>query len=228
MVRQGVQVPLEKSDIRRALDIAKMVTAGFSSAAIEETQQLIKKPRSEVREEKKWEIQCSRHKELKAAIERHPAMVYTNHKDWNLPCPNATPKNPQTRWRWKGTGAPPQEPEASLLGTPPPPGMPPAPPGETDRHESYEIEGMPSRCVYIHSPHPNTLFFNLNTYAMNSKPDTDFIPDLLSTLSAAWKYCWHWFWRRQQPVERTWEWRRELIEMNGSFQYYHYLQLANT
>jgi hypothetical protein len=38
---------------------------------------------------------------------------------------------------------------------------------------------------------------------------------LLSTLSAAWKYRWHWFCRRQQPFRRIWGWGRELIESNG-------------
>jgi hypothetical protein len=41
------------------------------------------------------------------------------------------------------------------------------------------------------------------------------IPDLLSTLSAAWKYRWHWFCRRQQPFRRICWWGRELIESNG-------------
>jgi hypothetical protein len=30
---------------------------------------------------------------------------------------------------------------------------------------------MPSRCVYIHSPHPNTELFNHNAYAKDSKRD---------------------------------------------------------
>jgi len=45
---------------------------------------------------------------------------------------------------------------------------------------------MPSRRVYIHFPLPNTQYFNHNAYSKNSKRDNDFIPDLLSTLSAAW------------------------------------------
>ena len=53
MARQGGRVQLEQSDMCLALNIAKMAKGGFSRAAIEETQQLIKKPRSEVREEKK-------------------------------------------------------------------------------------------------------------------------------------------------------------------------------
>jgi hypothetical protein len=40
----------------------------------------------------------------------------------------------------------------------------------------------------MHSPLPNTQFFNHNTFAKESKRDKDYNPDLLSTLSAAWKY----------------------------------------
>jgi len=53
MVRQGGRVQLELSDMRLALNMAKMAKGGFSRTTIEETQQLIKKPRTEVREEKK-------------------------------------------------------------------------------------------------------------------------------------------------------------------------------
>ena len=127
-------------------------------------------------------------------MERHLAMVYKNHTASSLPCQNGLAKNPQICWRRKGTGTPPPEPATHLPGmppgseTPPPPGTPPAPPGDSDGNESYEIEGMPSRCVYIHSPLPNTQFFNHNAYAKNSKRNQDFIPKLLSTLSAAWEY----------------------------------------
>jgi len=53
MARQGGRVQLEQSDMCLVLNMAKMVNAGFSRAAIEETQQLMQKPRAEVREEKK-------------------------------------------------------------------------------------------------------------------------------------------------------------------------------
>ena len=115
-------------------------------------------------------------------MERHQAMVYKNHTARCLPCQHGTAKNPATRWRRKGTAAPPPEPAA------PPPGTPPAPPGDAEGYESYEIEGMPSRCLYMHSPLPNTQFFNHNAFAKESKRDKDFIPDFLSTLSAVWKY----------------------------------------
>jgi hypothetical protein len=37
----------------------------------------------------------------------------------------------------------------------------------------------------MHSPLPNTQFLNHNAFAKDSKHDKDFIPDLLSTPSAA-------------------------------------------
>jgi len=182
MARQGGRVQLEQSDMRLALNMAKMAKGAFSRGAIEETQQLIKKPRAEVREEKKRGVEFPGHQMVKAAMERHPAMVYKNHMAGCLPCQNGTGKNPQTRWRRKGTAAPPLEPAA------PPPGTPPAPSGDAEGNESYEIEGMPSRCVYMHSPLPNTQFFNHNAFAKESKLHKDYNPDLLSTRSAAWKY----------------------------------------
>jgi len=182
MARQGGRVQLEQSDMRLALNMSKMAKGGFSHATIEEMQQLIEKPRVKVREEKKRGVEFPGYKKVKAAIERLPAMVYKNHMDSCLPCQNGTAKDSQTRRRCKGTGAPPPELAA------PPPGTPPAPPCDTDGHKSYEIEGMPSMSVYIHSPLPNTQFFNHNAYAMNSKHDKDFIPDLLNALSAVWKY----------------------------------------
>jgi hypothetical protein len=52
MARQGGRVQLEQSDMCLALNMAKMAKGGISPAALEETQQLIKKPRAEVREVK--------------------------------------------------------------------------------------------------------------------------------------------------------------------------------
>jgi hypothetical protein len=112
-------------------------------------------------------------------MERHPAMFYKNHTAGCLPCQNGTEKSLQTRWRSKRTASPPPEPAA------PPPGTPHAPPGDAEGNECYVTEGMPSRCVYMHSPLRNTELFDHNAFAKESKPDEDFIPDLLSTLSAA-------------------------------------------
>ena len=165
MARQGGRVQLEQSDMRLALNMAKMAKGGFSRAAIEETQQLIKKPRAEVREEKKRGVEFPGHQKEKAAMEIHPAMVYINHTAGCLPSQNSTAKNPQTRWRRKGTAAPPPEPAA------PPPGTPPAPPCDAEGNESYEVEGMSSSCVYMHSPFLNTQLSNHNAYAKDSECD---------------------------------------------------------
>jgi hypothetical protein len=40
----------------------------------------------------------------------------------------------------------------------------------------------------MHSPRPTIQFFNHNGIAKDRMRNKDFIPDLLSTLSAAWKY----------------------------------------
>jgi hypothetical protein len=50
MARPGGQILLEQSDMRRALNMANLATGEFRLAANEETQQLIKKTRAEVRE----------------------------------------------------------------------------------------------------------------------------------------------------------------------------------
>jgi len=107
MARQGGRVQLELSDMRLALNMAKMAKEGFSRTAIEETKYLIEIPRAEVREEKKRGVEFPGHTKVKAAIQRHPAMLRQNQTSGCLPCQNDTAKNLQTRWRRKGIGAPP-------------------------------------------------------------------------------------------------------------------------
>jgi hypothetical protein len=68
MVRQGGHVQLEQSDKRLALKMVKMAIAGFLHAAMMETQQLLKKPRTEVREEKKQGVEFPGYQKVKAAI----------------------------------------------------------------------------------------------------------------------------------------------------------------
>ena len=107
MARQGHRVQLEQSDMRLALNMGRIAKEGISRAAIEETKYLIKKPCAEVRDEKKRAVEFPGHKQVKAAIQRHPAMLRQNQKSGCLPCQNGTTKKPQTRWTRKGTGAPP-------------------------------------------------------------------------------------------------------------------------
>jgi hypothetical protein len=107
MVRQGGRVQLEQSDMRLALNMAKMAKGGISRGAIKEMQQLIKKPCTEVREEQKRGVEFPGHQMVKAAIKTHLAMVIKNQTDGCLLCQNGTAKNPQTHSRCKGTAAPP-------------------------------------------------------------------------------------------------------------------------
>jgi len=156
MPRQGGCVQLKQSDLCLALNMAKMVKGGFLRAAIEETQYLIKKPRAEVQEEKKWGVEFPGHNKVKAAIERHPAMLRQNQTPGSLACPNGTANNPQTRWRRKGTGAPPanrhrkQTPEPTPELMPSLQGTPPTSTGNTSRAQRLEIVNLPARYAYSH------------------------------------------------------------------------------
>ena len=96
MPRQGGRVQLEQSNMRLVLNMAEMAKEGISRAAIEEMNYLIKKLRTEVREEKKRGVECPGHKKVKAAIQRHPAMLRQNQTSSCLSCQTGTAKNPQT------------------------------------------------------------------------------------------------------------------------------------
>jgi hypothetical protein len=96
MARQRGRVQLEQSDMRLALNMGKMAKGGFLRDVIEETQYLIDKPRAEVREVKKRGVEFPGHEKVKAAMERHPAMIPQNQSDGCLPCQNGTARNPQT------------------------------------------------------------------------------------------------------------------------------------
>jgi len=69
MAGQGGRVQLEQSDMRLALNMAEMAKGGFSRAATEEMQHLIKKPHAEVREEKTRSVGFPGQSKVKAAIE---------------------------------------------------------------------------------------------------------------------------------------------------------------
>jgi len=109
MARRGGRVQLEQSDMHLALNMAKMDKGGFSHAAIEEMQYLIRKPPTKVQKEKKRGVEFAGHRMLKAGMERHLAMLHQNHTDRSLPCQNVTTKNPQTRRGLKGMDAPPTD-----------------------------------------------------------------------------------------------------------------------
>jgi hypothetical protein len=69
MARQGDRVLLEQSDMRLALNVAHMAKEAFSRAAMKESQFLIKKPGSQVREEKTRGVEFPGQKQVKAAME---------------------------------------------------------------------------------------------------------------------------------------------------------------
>jgi hypothetical protein len=75
MARQGGPVQLKQFDMHLALNMAKMAKGGFSRTAMEQTQQLFKKPCAEVREEKKQAVEFPGHNKVNAAIESHSVMV---------------------------------------------------------------------------------------------------------------------------------------------------------
>ena len=179
MARQGGRVQLEQSDMRLALNMAKMAKGGFSRAAVEETQYLIKKPRAEVREEKKRGVEFPGQNKVKAAIARHPAMLRRNQTHGCLPCQNGTAMNPQTRWRCKGTGAPPPNrrrqqnseptpepsPEPTPEPTPPLPGTPLASTGNISGDQRLEIINLPADYMYLHTSLPCAESFTLDASA---------------------------------------------------------------
>jgi len=93
----------------------------------------------EVREEKQQGVECPGHEKVKAAIERHTAMLRQNQTNGNRPCQNGTAKNPQTLWRGKRMGAPPPSRHRHLIPepTPSPPGTPPVPPGDNEGAQRF-------------------------------------------------------------------------------------------
>ena len=133
VARQGGRVQLEQSYMHLAVNMAKMAKRVFSRAATEETKNLIKKPRIEVQEEITRGVEFRGHEKVKAEIQRHPAMLHQNFTSGCLPCQIGATKNPQTRWRRKGTGAPTPDQHRQQTPEPTPPlhGTPPAPTGNT-------------------------------------------------------------------------------------------------
>jgi len=178
MARQGGRVQLEQSDMRLALNMAKMAKEGFSRAAIEETKYLIKKSCGEVREVMKWGVEFPGHNQVKTAIKRRPAKLYQNQTSGCLPCQNGTAKNPQTRWRRNGTVAPPPDRhrERTPELTPPLPGMPPAPTGNTSTGQPSQIFHLTARYTYPNTALPCTEFF----HDEDTEHDTDFDPHMVT------------------------------------------------
>jgi len=182
VARQGGRVQREQSDMCLAMNMAKMAKGGFLHAAIEDIQFLIKIPWAWVREEKMRGVEFPGHNNVKAAMERHLAMVRENQTDGCLPCQNGKAQNLQTCWRRKGTGAPPPERHRQLTPepTPHPPETPLVPPGNNKAAHLSRIESVPPGYVYIYTHLPSAQYFNLDAYAKDHKRDKDFDPDLLN------------------------------------------------
>jgi len=178
MAWQGGRIQLEQSDMLLALDMAKMGKEGFSHAAIEETKSLIKKPLAMVQDEKMRGVEFPGHKTVRAAIQRHPAMLRQNQTSGCLPCQNGTAKNLQTCWRRKGTGAPPPDRrrERTPKPTPPLPSTPPAPTGNTSGVQPSQIIILPAGYTYSHPALPCAEFFDDEDIEHN----TDFGSDMLT------------------------------------------------
>jgi hypothetical protein len=160
--------------------MVKMAKGGFSRAALEEIQQLIKKLYAKVWEEKKRGVEFPGHNKVKAAIKRHSSMVCENQTDGWLPCQNGARNNPHTCWRHKDRGAP------SPWWVPPQPGTPLAP---SEDKESCETVGAPPGYVYIHTALPSARFFNLDPYAKDPLHDSYFNPDLLTNHGPSTALC---------------------------------------
>jgi len=99
MARHGGRVQLEQSDMHLAWNMAKMAACEFSHTAVQETRYLINTPRADVPEEKQQGVESPGHKQVKAAMERHLAMLRPNHKHGCFSCQTGTVKNLLTCWR---------------------------------------------------------------------------------------------------------------------------------
>jgi len=176
VAREGGRVQLEQSDMCLALNKAKMAEGRSLHAGIVETQFVIKKPRTKVREVKMPGVQFRWHKQVKASIARHLAMLGQNHTAGCHPCQNGTAKNLQTRCRCNGIGAPPpdrlSQPTPEL--TPPHPEMPPALTWNDSGAQFSQIVNLPAKYAYSHTSRPFAEFFTLDASAQDSQHDTDF------------------------------------------------------
>jgi len=178
MARQGGRVQLEKSNMRLALNIAKMAKQGCSRAGIEETKYLMKSPHSEVRQEKTRGVEFPSHKTLKAVIQTHRAMLCQNQTAGFPPCHNGSAKYQQTRWRRYGTCAPPPEGsrERTPERTPPVPGTPRPPTSTIFVVQPVQIVNLTAGYTYLNTMHPCAEFFGDE----ETEHDTDFHPDMLT------------------------------------------------
>jgi len=182
MARKWGRVQLDQSNMHLTSHMAQMAKAWFVHTATEEMQFKIKKDHTKVREEKLQGVNLPGHRNVKAGIERHPAMVCEYQTYGCLPSQNGQAQNPQTGWTHKGTGTPAPEGlrEPTLEPMPLVPRTPPSPTCDTKGAHSPHITGVPPGYVYIHTPLFSAQFFNLDVHAKDRKRDKDIIPTLLT------------------------------------------------
>jgi hypothetical protein len=124
-------------------------------------------------------VEIPGHKQVKAAIQRHPAMLCQFPTSGCLPCQYGTTKSPQTPWRRRGSGVPPpirrREPTPEL--TLPLSGMSPAPSSNISRTQTSQIFNLPAGYRYSHKALPCAEFFDDDGDAQH---DTVFDSDKLT------------------------------------------------
>jgi hypothetical protein len=145
-------------------NMAKMAKGGFLCAGMEETQYRIKKPRADVREEKKLGVMFPRHNKGKAAMERHQAMLRQNHMARCLPWHTGPVNNPHTHSRCKGTGVHPpnQQTQPTREQTPPMPVIAPTANGNTSRAQCHQTINVLSEHAYSHTSLSGAQFYTLD------------------------------------------------------------------
>lgn len=126
-----------------------------------------------------WAVQFPGHERVKAAMVRHPAMIGENQMAGCFPCQIARALNPQKRWRPKGTGAPPPD----QLRQPTPklthhlPGKTSVPPGDNERPDPSEIDGVLPGYANICIALPCFEFFDCDEDTEDCQCGNDFNPD---------------------------------------------------
>ena len=130
--------------------------------AIDITQCLANKPHTKFREVQNWSVEFAGNQRLKAAMERHPAMLHQNNMNRFLPRQQVTAKNHQSYWRCNSAGAclsnqhrlPAPEPLRFLHG------MPTSPPAQ-----SSQINNLQHGYNDLPVPLPGAPCFNLDACA---------------------------------------------------------------
>jgi hypothetical protein len=157
--------------------MAKIATGGFSHTSIDVTQCLVNKQHTKFREVQKWGIAFAGDTMLKAAIERHPAML--RHKKMNrfFPHQHVTAKNQQTCWRCHSAGAflpnwhrlPSPDPLWFLRGS------------HLHPQLNYsEMNNLQHGCMDLRIPLPSGPCFNLDAYVQDCQYDTVYNPVMLT------------------------------------------------